>query len=450
MSLIAKIRKKAASRATHWRSQQDFIQRLTSIGHLLTGNFAGSLIGLAGFALTARALGPADYGILALCFAFTRAVERLVSFQSWQPLIKFGAHALETGELDDLRRLLKFGLFLDIGAALAAWIVAVLLVLFASSLVGVSADTRIFALIYCTVLPFQISGMPTAALRLYGKFSALAYGQVIGSIIRVILCGIGVALSWGLFEFTLIWMGMQIVSSLSMTFLAFAELRRRGLKGTLAAPLCGITRRFPGLWRFALSANVSLTIRSSANELDTLLVGFLADPASAGLYHIAKRVGRIAQQAGVQVQAVVYPELARLWATKGIAKFKQIVRQTQWMLLASGIALVLLVYATISPLLLYTAGAEFLGAAPLVTVQAIAVMMTLSGSVLRSALLAMGLESAVLRSVLISTLAFHATAFSLIPWTGAMGANIAHIVMSTIWMAAMMLSYRNRISREPD
>ncbi|MDB5524076.1 MAG: hypothetical protein JWM58_1839 [Rhizobium sp.] len=450
MSLVAKIRKKAAKRVTQWREQKDFVLRLKNIGHLLTGNFAGAIIGLAGFALTARALGPADYGVLALCFAFTRAIERIFSFQSWQPLIKFGAHALETGELDDLRKLMKFGLLLDIGAALVAWLVAVLLIVFASSLVGVGVEARTFALIYCTVLPFQISGMPTAALRLYGKFSALAYGQVVGSIIRVVLCGIGVFLSWGLFEFTLIWMGMQIFSSLAMTLIAFFELKRQGLTNVFSTSLRGITSRVPGLWQFAISANISLTIRASANEFDTLIVGFLADPASAGLYHIAKRVGRIAQQGGVQVQAVVYPELARLWASKGIAKFTQIVRQTQWILLASGIAVVLLVYVLINPLLFYTAGPDFLAAGPLVTVQAVAVMMTLSGSVLRSALLAMGRENAVLRSVLISTAAFHVTAFSLIPLTGAMGANVAHIVMSTIWMATMMLSYRSGIAREKD
>jgi O-antigen/teichoic acid export membrane protein len=422
-------------------------ERLRSIAHLLTGNFASAIIGLAGFALTARALGPADYGVLALCFSFTRAMEKLVSFQSWQPLIKFGAHALETGKLDDFRRLLKFGLMLDVGAALAAWLVAILLVLFASPLLSIAPDTRTFALVYCTVLPFQISGMPTAALRLYGKFSVLAYSQVFGSIVRVLLCALGVWLSWGLLEFTLIWMGTQIFGSLSMTALALRELRRRGVRGVLTAPLRGITHRFPGLWRFALSANVSLTIRSSANELDTLLVGLLADSSSAGFYHIAKRIGRIAPQAGVQVQAVVYPELARLWANQSFSKFKAIVTQTEWMLVAAGASVLVFVYLAIKPILLYTAGEKFLEAAPLVMVQALAVMMMLSGSVMRSALLAMGRENAVLRAVFISTLAFHATAFGLIPLIGAMGANVAHIVMSTIWMATMFFAYRSYIAR---
>lgn len=447
MTLIDKVAKKAGRRVHGWRNEKDLTQRLASIAHLFAGNFTSSLIGLAAFALTARALGPSQYGTLALCYAFTRAVERLLSFQSWQPLIKFGAEAKESGAIDDLRQLMKFGLLLDAAAAFLAFVVAMLLVLLAAPLVGISEEARTLAAIYCFVLPFQLSGMPTAVLRLYGKFPTLAYGQVATSAVRVCLCGLGVALSWGLLEFTLIWLGMQIVSALSMVLLAFRELRKRGLSGVLSVPVLGVTKRFPGLWRFAFSANLSLTIRSSANELDTLLVGYLAGPAAAGLYHIARRIGRLAQQGGVQVQAVVYPELARLWSGAQITGFARVVRQTQWMLLAGGVALVLSIYLSIEPLLRWAAGADFEAAAPLVIVQAVAVMMTLCGSVLRSALLAMGLQGKVLQSVLLSTAAFHLTALMLIPQIGAMGANVAHIVMATIWMAAMTLAYRSELGR---
>ncbi|RVJ15587.1 lipopolysaccharide biosynthesis protein, partial [Sinorhizobium medicae] len=48
----------------------------------------------------------------------------------------------------------------------------------------------------------------------------------------------------------------------------------------------------------------------------------------------------------------------------------------------------------------------------------------------------------ILRSVTIAAIGFHATAFALIPVIGAMGANVAHIVMASIWLSTMMLSYR--------
>ena len=47
--------------------------------------------------------------------------------------------------------------------------------------------------------------------------------------------------------------------------------------------------------------------------VDTSIVGALAGPTAAGFYHIAKRLGRVIVQCGVQVQAVLYPDVARLW-----------------------------------------------------------------------------------------------------------------------------------------
>lgn len=437
------------SKALSWYRQKDVSERYRSIFHLLAGNFFGTVIGLASFALTARALGPADYGILALCFTYTRAIERLVSFQSWQPLIKFGAKALQEENQDALRSLLKFGLLLDLGAAFLGFLLAVALIVLASPLIGVSPEGRTLALLYCLVLPFQVSGMPTAVLRLFGRFSALAYGQVISSLVRLLLCGIGLVLSWGLLEFTLMWAAIQIGAALGMNVLAFLELRRRGVGGVLSSSTRGMSERFPGLWRFAFSANLSLTIRSSAFEFDTLLVGYFADPAAAGFYHIAKRIGRLGLQAGSQVQAVTFPELAKLWSASNTDLFRNVVRQTQKIMAVAGVVLVVAIYFTIEPLLYWTAGSSFTAAAPLVIVQSLAVMLTLVGSVLRSALLAMGLESSVLHSVLVSTAAFHLTAIALIPHVGAMGANIAHILLAVSWTVMMTLAYRRRTALIP-
>ncbi|PDT46728.1 lipopolysaccharide biosynthesis protein [Sinorhizobium fredii] len=422
--------------------------RLGSIGHLLTGNVLTSLLGLVGFALTARALGPTEYGILALCFTYTSAVERLVNFQSWQPLIKFGAQSKST---ETLNSLLKFGLLLDVSAAATGCVIAVALVWAFGPRLGISSEMSGLVTLYCAILPFQISGMPTAVLRLFGKFRSIAYGQVASSIFRIVLCAIGFAIGGTLDAFVLIWMASQIVGSLTIFFLSLAELRKRGmLTSMLTAPVRGVTSHFPGLWKFAISTNLSLTLRSSANQLDTLLVGYLADPTAAGLYHIAKRIGRMALQIGDHVQAVLYPDLARAWASRAIEEFHRAVAQMRALLLGFGVLLVGGVYLTIDPVLRLAVGSKFEAAGPLVVVQSIAVTMTLYGTVTRSALLAMGREDRVLTGVLVATIAFHATALTLIPRVGPMGANFAHIVMAAIWLSMMAVAYRQASKKRQD
>jgi len=431
----------AKSLAHLFQAKEALGKRILNVAHLLTGNLFTSLVSLLTFALTARALGPNDYGMLALVYSYTRAIERIVSFQSWQPLIKYGSSLSEDKDQAKFSSLIKFGLVLDVTGAVISWIVAIGLVLLAAPLFGWSDQTVNLVLIYSTVLLFRLTGMPTAVLRIYGRFRTIAYGQLGGVTFKLILCVIGILAGGGIVYFAFAWLFSQIVSSVVTVVFAFRQLHLRGAKRVLFAPLRGTLHQFPGIWNFAWSSNLSLTIRSSAQELDTLLVGALADPASAGLYNIAKRIGRMGQQVGTQVQAVLYPDLARLWAQRAVGEFYRAVMQIEVLLTVTGIAIFVLFYFLGEPLLRIAAGPEFAAASQLLIVQAVAMVLILSGSAMRSALLAMGQHRIVLKIVLIATVAFHATAILLIPQIGAMGANIAHIVLGLIWVVGLGIAF---------
>src|SRR3546814_14645150 len=86
-------------------------------GHFLTVKFLSALVALVGVAIAARALGPAAYGIMTLIVSYTRLIERIMRFESWQPLIKYAAELNKADDREDLRRLYAFGLALDVAAA---------------------------------------------------------------------------------------------------------------------------------------------------------------------------------------------------------------------------------------------------------------------------------------------------------------------------------------------
>ncbi len=432
-----------------WRDEASLRARLVSISHLLTGNLLGTVVGMLGFLVTARALGVTDYGVLALTYSYTRAVGLLVGFQSWQPLIKYGAGLEGPEHLDDYRSLLKFGLVVDVSAALLSYLVAIGFAVLFGPLVDIGADTIKQVVIYSTVLLFQINGLPTAIFRLAGRFRLMAYGSIVGGIVRLVLCVAGLLAGAGLLYFVVVWTLSQVIGSLVVLGLSLLELRRQGMRGLISAPLKGVTKRFKGLLSFAIGSNVELTVRTSASEFDTLLVGAFTDPAGAGLYHIAKRLGRLVLQIGVQVQAVLYPDVARLWAKGDLAMFRRTVLQTEIMLAAFGVVMVVCTALAIQPVLHLMVGPEFAGSGPLAIVQMIAVAITLSGSALRTALLATGRQLAVLKVVLVSTLMFHATALTMIPLIGAMGANIANVVMGTVGLVGLLRVYHVAVAAPP-
>ncbi|MCT7376917.1 lipopolysaccharide biosynthesis protein [Chelativorans salis] len=445
MSLPATVQTLGRRACRFWHDEASLRARLISIGHLITGNMMGSMVGLLAFVVTARALGPHDFGILALTLSYARSVQLLIAFQIWQPLIKYGAEVRGKEDGGAYRALMKFGLLIDLSAALTAYVTAVGFALVFGPLVGVSQSGIQQVFIYSTVLLFQIEGFPTAVLRLAGRFRLVAYSSLISTTLRLALCTAGLLAGADLVYFVVAWAVSQVTGSLIFLTLALIELRRQGVRRLLMAPLAGVTRRFKGLWAFTLGSKVELMVRSSTTEFDTLLVGALAGAPAAGLYHVAKRLGRLVLHMGVQVQAVVYPDIARLWAQQAVSEFRRIILQTEILLLALGVAVFAAVALWVGPVLSWTAGPEFEAAAPLIVVQMIAVAMMLSGSAVRSALLAMGCQPVVLRIVIVSTLVFYAVALATIPVLGAMGANIAHTIMAGLWLAGLLVAFHREI-----
>lgn len=424
-------------------------RRVRAVTHLLTGTAATLGITLLSIALVARLIDPTSYGIFAMILTLGQACERLLGFQSWQPLIRSGATIdMETDEKSYFA-LLKFGWLLDIGGSVTAWAVASSLAIASHYILNVAIEHVELALMFLVSLLFNFNGVSTAIFRLTDRYRTIARIQVANALVRFVIVAGAYVAGAGLFELTLIWAITQITGSLANFIIAVRFLPAPGFRQLLQASSKGISNRFPAIWRFAFGANISLTLWSSAQQVDTLIVGWLADPASAGLFHIAKRISRVVQQVGSQVESVVYPDLSRLAASHEKRSFLQIVLQTELLLAVFGTACFLVIWLIGAPLMEAAVGARYAGAVPLLTIQILAVTLTISGAASRAALLALGDQGAVLRTVMVCSLAFYTSVFPLILEFGAMGANLAHLLFGLAWLAGLMLHLRRTVRRFP-
>jgi O-antigen/teichoic acid export membrane protein len=420
-------------------------QRIRSVGHLLTGNMAEAALGLAVVAIAARSLGPTDYGLLVLAFSYARALERLVSFQSWQPLVRYGAPLLADSDRDQLRALLKFGLLLDLAGAVAGFVIGIGLAVAGGALFGWSDDLRLVLFLCCLMLPFRLSGMPTAGLRIFGAFKSIAWIGTAGTAIRLAGSIAAALAGGGIIAFAIAWAGSQILASLLFLGAALRLLHEKGVRDIWRASARNISGQFEGIWRFAISSNLSLTLRSSANQLDIFIVGALAGPAAAGMYHIAKRAGRMAEQVAVQAQAVLFPDITRLWAKRDLAEVRRAALQMEAMLVGFGMLGTILVLVAGKPILVLALGPEFSDAWTLLVVQMLAVTAIMAGVGSRAGLLAMGQDGKVLKATMVATFVFHASAFLMVPKLGAVGANWAHVLLGLVYAGLMMNWFRQAI-----
>ncbi|PSJ36392.1 lipopolysaccharide biosynthesis protein [Allosphingosinicella deserti] len=432
---------------------QTFRQRLIAIGHLLSGNFGNAAIMLVSVAIAARALGPEIYGVMVLVLAYGRTVERVLRFESWQPLIRFAALEEGSGDRARLGRLYAFGLLLDVCTALIAALVAYLGAALLGPLFGLDEANIQLVAIYSVALCVNVTGVPTAALRMAGRFRLLAYSQLAANIVRIGLAMLCAQQDWGIAAFMIAWTGAQVCGSILFIGLGYSALRALGIPGPFSVRWSGLRSSFPGFLSFAWSTNLSMTMRTLTQEADALIVGALAGPAAASFYYLAKRIGKVAQQVGAQVQAVIYPDVARIWARGLREKFRATVLRTQAALAAVGIAGLLAAWVLGRWIIHLGPGASYDAAYPLLLTQLVAVVLTMHAAPSRSALLAMHRPGFVLAASTIGVVLFLGTCLLAIPVLGAIGANIAHIVLAAFMALVLDVAWlrwsRPQVQEEP-
>ncbi|MGF1543322.1 MAG: lipopolysaccharide biosynthesis protein [Parvularculaceae bacterium] len=450
MKAIAVGLRRARQRLRGIGAERAFRARMANIGHLLAGNFGAAAVSILATGLAARALGPNEFGMLALVVVFVQGVERLVSFQTWQPMIRYGAAVDDApARLDDFRSLVKFGVLLDAAGGVAAFTLAVVVARAGGELFGLGGGAVALVETYAVVLLFSSTGAAIGVLRLAGRFKETAYIQMASQSVRAIACAVALAVGAGLAEFVAIWTATHLLASLVVWALGAHQLARAGGLDFHRASLAGLSTRFPKIWRFSVFANLSLTVRSSTQQFDTLLVGALLDPAAAGFYHLAKRVARAANQAGQQVQTVVFPEVSKLWSKGDVAAFRRVTLQTETLLgLLCVVGAVATWFAAPAAADVFL-GPEFAPVALLVSVQIVAVTFLLVGNVTRSALLSMGDDSFVLALSAATAALYFALAPLLLLTFGAVGGNVAHVAQGVVWVTALAYRFRRRLAVAP-
>lgn len=434
--------------ATHdWQKKGFEKGWLKNILHLVSGSSGNAILMLISTTIAARTLGPAAYGVLALVLTVGRLSERLLRFESWQPLIRFAASEDIAGDKKKMSELYLYGLFLDIGTALLAAVLTMIVGYALMTVIGLKPEHMPLLAIYAVAIAMNIRGVPTAALRFDGQFRTLAYVQMLSSVLRLALAGVGLFLGFSLLEFVIIWTVCQALDSLLFLWLGLRVIRKQGIPSPFRANPFGLKQKFPGFMSFAWSTNISGTLRTMTQEADTLLVSAFAGTAWAGFYHIAKRIDKVAQQVGAMMQAVVYPDMARMWAQKDFTAFKSTIKRVQLVLGGVGVAFLAVFWLLGDWMMKVVFGPEFAQAYPLLVAQLLAVVLIMHAAPSRSALLAMNRPGFVLWVAIASTILFFVTAWITMPTYGALGANFAHIAFAALTAIAMDIAMWRQIGQ---
>ena len=420
-----------------------FARILANTGWLLGGKGVGAVLSLAYLAIVTRTLGVVDFGRFALVLSAANVIKTLVSFDSWQIVVRYGQPHLAEDRGDALNRLLRFCIFIDLASALAGGVIAAAIILLFGDALGLGAHMGWPVWLFCMVMMITIRSSPTGVLRLFDRFDSAAFAETMIPVGRMV----GALVAWIVMPdvtgFLIGWGAAELLCAASYWYLALRVGGKRVGRWRADRTLDAL-RENPGIVGVLTATNLQTSLTSIGQQVAVLIVGGFVGPAGAGLYRLANQLANSLTKISSLLSRSIFVELSRT-TTHGREALNDLFRRTNRLALAAGAVIVGLILLIGHPLLGLIAGREFLPAYPLLLMLGVAACIELVGVSYRPLLMATDRAGSSLRISVVATLLLLGLQAALLPLYGTQGAAMANIAASLAGFAMMGIASRRAL-----
>lgn len=417
-----------------------FLRMFKNASWLVSGNFLAAAIGFINVALSARILGVELFGIFVLITTYAAIIDRLVNFQVWQSLIRYGSQAIANKDNERFRRLIKFSGILDLGSALSGAAVGVILAPVVGALMGFDNQQILLLALFNLVTVTHWAGVPTAILRLYNRYRTLALQNTVSALIALI----GLLIVWfhggDLVGVILIYGISQICGNVFLVFNGLKVLHKSEAKGFASVPLDGVRAENPGILKFIVYTNIESSVKI-LRQLDVFIIKYLLSSEAVGFYRIARRLADMLTMAIDPFFHAIYPELTRLFAARDKARFEELMWRSS-LLVGSGAVVALAGFIVCGEWFISAVfGADFANAYTVVVICIGAMVVWAMAQPLSPALYAIGYVNVGYYIHLLTAVLYLGLLYIMsIKWQ-IIGAALALLIFFFLWATSMVIAY---------
>ncbi|WP_224777887.1 lipopolysaccharide biosynthesis protein [Gluconobacter thailandicus] len=425
---------------------------LSNLAWLLAGKGVGAVLSLIYLGLAVRTLKSEGFGQFTLIFGTAQAIAAIVSFQTWQIVIRYGVHHTKSDDNGPLSRLAGFCIGLDIAGAGAGCLLAWGGVILLAPLLGWSQPLSHAALAFCFVMLLSVRSTAVGLLRLHDRYGLGALADAVTPVVRFFGAVTAVMLDPTVTGFLIAWAIADIVTAIVYWVCVIRVmpnyLNLSNMRQGWRAPL-----ENPGIWRFTWLTNLNSIIGTGCNNLLVLLVGIYTGAADAGQYRLAYQLSQALARVSEMFSRAVLPELARAHAMNEFKSIQKLLQRSTGLAIAATVTIILIVSVAGQPVLKILAGAAYLNAFPLLVVLGISASFDLIGVSFEPTLIATGYAGSALKVRLARTLVLFAAFAVLAPFWGAMGAAWSTMISSLLglllsgWAVWRAVGSQSRMSR---
>lgn len=426
-------------------AKEGFARILANTGWLLGGKGVGAVLSLAYLAIVTRTLGVTDFGRFTLILSAATVIKTVVSFESWQIVVRYGQPHLAGDNHDALNRVLRFCILIDLASAAAGGVLAAVIILAFGGLLELSSGMGWQAWLFCVVMLITIRSSPTGVLRLFDRFDSGAFAETMIPVGRMIGAGLAWATRPDITGFLVAWAAAELLCAATYWWLALRVGGRR-LGSWRAGRAWSARRENPGIIGFLAATNLQTSLSSVGMQVSVLIVGLFVGPAGAGFYRLANQLAQALTKISTLLSRSIFVELSRTQSNHGADELRMLFRRTNRLALVAGAVIIALILAIGHPLLDLIAGKAFLPAYPLLVLLGIAACIDLVGVGYRPLLMATDRAGLALRITLVTTLLLLGTQAVLLPIHGTIGAASANIVAAVAGFVMMGLASRKAMT----
>ncbi|MFC0103568.1 lipopolysaccharide biosynthesis protein [Sphingopyxis terrae] len=424
----------------HFKRHRLFLQNLS-----LTVSSSGfqAVCAVAALALNARSLGVHDFGILALIQAYTAMISSLMTFESWQPMIRLGVKSrLRLGLT------LGSGTLLDFCAAALATIVAISGILLFGASIGIPAEYRQLAFIYSLSLLAGVAGTPKGYFRLTGRYSVLVGNQIAQGLALLIASAILWAADARLDAYVITFAIIAATYNITLFLRMLWHIRRS--EAALANPLRSpVARRY--LRRvLAMSTGTSLlsTLWNIRRNLSLFLVGALVGPAATGVFAVGSKLANMVSRISGPLNQVLFPETVKALHGESVDGAEQMIRRLSLFTACGAAAMAIAAYLLRQPIVSLAAGPGYEGATIIFSLLFLAECIGLAGLHLNAILQAIWGTKPLLIISSLALLLFAALAATLAGPMGAVGIATASAAAAAFLYLGMQAATKLALVRQ--
>lgn len=407
---------------------------LKNTGYLFSSSTISLLLSFIQSVFAARLLGVAAFGMIGIIITFVSNVNRLFSFRMGEFIVRFLGKELTDNNRQRAGAVVKVALLIEGSTSLIAFLCLLLLAPLGARYIAKDMQTLpLIQFFGISILANLFTETSTGVLQITNHFRSQAFLNLAQSVVTAVLILIAFFTNGSIVFVLIAYLAGKIILGVGPVILAFHYLPRHLDRGWWKAPLSALPP-FKEVAQFALSTNLSGTIKMVASESEPLLLGYFLDSQSVGYYKLALSIVNPLMMPITPFIATTFPELTRSVVSGLWQSLRRLLRRVT-LISAAWTGMVLLVMIVLGRWLIrlfYTSA--FLPAYPVTMLLLIGFGFANIFFWNRSLLLSFGKANIPLYVLLITAVLKTGLAFWVVPRKGMMGEGVlltGYLVIST-------------------